>query len=58
MSPGSSAKPFYTYEVLRPIDVRAGVITPWFEQPGGGMQYQFALKIEELIQLGFLRRLP
>jgi hypothetical protein len=58
LSPGSSIKPFYTYEILKPIDVKAGVVAPWFDQPGGGMQYEFFEAIEDLIRWGFLRRLP
>ena len=38
-------------------EVKSGKIAPWFDQPGGGIQYQFTQSIEELIQSGYLGRL-
>jgi molecular chaperone HtpG len=32
--------PYYRYEVLRPLRVKAGKAAPWFDQPGGGIQVQ------------------
>ena len=46
------------HEVLRPVEVNSGTVEPWFEQPGGGTQYEFAQPIESLVQQGFLRRVP
>ncbi|WP_035290207.1 TNT domain-containing protein [Actinokineospora spheciospongiae] len=31
---------YHIYKVLRPFDVNAGPIAPWFYQLGGGLQYQ------------------
>jgi hypothetical protein len=42
--------------VLRPIEVQAGEIAPWFGQPGGGTQYMFSQTIDELINAGILGR--
>jgi len=58
LPPGSDTRPYNVYEVLKPIDVQSGEIAPWFDQSGGGIQYQFTQTIEELIQLGYLGRLP
>ncbi len=58
LPPGSDARPYSAYEVVKPIDVQSGKIAPWFDQPGGGTQYQFTQSIENLIQSGYLRRLP
>ncbi|NLK72342.1 MAG: TNT domain-containing protein [Clostridiales bacterium] len=58
LPPGSDARPYNAYEVVKPIDVQSGKIAPWFDQPGGGTQYQFSQSIEDLIQSGYLRRLP
>jgi hypothetical protein len=57
LPPGSDARPYHVYEVVKSIDVKAGKIAAWFGQPGGGIQYQFTQSIEELIQSGYLRRL-
>jgi hypothetical protein len=33
---------YYRYQVLRPFDVWAGPIAPWFFQTGGGLQFQLS----------------
>ena len=43
-------------KLLKPIEVKAGEIAPWFNQPGGGTQYMFNKSIEELIKTGILRK--
>jgi len=48
--------PYYRYEVLRPLRVAAGKSTPWFDQPGGGIQYKTERKIAELVAAGYLRQ--
>ncbi len=58
LPPGSETKPYNAYEVVKPIEVQSGKIAPWFDQPGGGIQYQFNQSIEELINSEHLRRLP
>ena len=40
--------PLHTYEVIKPIQVKAGVTAPWFNQPGRGIQYMFFDKIQNL----------
>jgi len=58
LPPGADTRPYNAYEVVKPIDVQSGKIAPWFDQPGGGIQYQFTQSIDDLIQSGYLRRLP
>jgi hypothetical protein len=53
---GSDLKPYYIYKVVKPVEVDAGPIRPWFEQPGLGIQYEFSKSIKELLKLGILRR--
>ena len=31
---------YHEYEVLKPFDVDGGLIAAWFDQPGGGLQFQ------------------
>lgn len=45
------------FEVLKPIDVKAGGIAPWFNQPGGAIQYIMPDIMDELIDTGYLMRL-
>ena len=41
-------KPLYTFEVIKPIQVHAGITAPWFGQPGLGIQYKFFDQIMNL----------
>lgn len=54
LAPGSENKPYNIYRVLKPIEVMAGEIAPWFGQPGGGTQYMFDRSIFDLIEAGIL----
>ncbi|MDE7333072.1 MAG: TNT domain-containing protein [Lachnospiraceae bacterium] len=53
---GTDQKPYTVFEVVRPVDVQAGKIAPWFGEKGGGIQYEFSQKISELLQQGILRK--
>ncbi len=47
------------YEVVKPIPgVQEGQAIPWFGQPGMGTQYQTQLGVQDLIDGGYIRRLP
>ena len=47
--------PYFRYEVVRPLRVAAGPASPWFDQPGGGLQYKTERRIQVLIDTGYLR---
>lgn len=49
------SKPLNSYEVVRPIEVDAGSAMPWFNQPGGGVQFELPGTVRELIDSGNLR---
>ena len=40
------------FSILEDISVEQGSITPWFNQPGQGIQIMFSEDIEELIKEG------
>ena len=44
------------YRVLQPLAVLAGPIAPWFQQPGGGVQYMTYNNILTLVNEGYLSR--
>lgn len=56
LAPGSETKPYNVYAVLKPVEVQAGEIAPWFDQPGGGTQYMFDKSIRELIEAAILKK--
>lgn len=72
MAPNSDFSKYNKYVVAREMPVRKGKIAPWFDQPGGGIQYQIdpgfvetiraKLKLGEtfidgLVRMGYLKRI-
>ncbi|WP_127573112.1 TNT domain-containing protein [Georgenia faecalis] len=59
LPPSSVGADYHRYEVLRPLPdtVTEGPIAPWFEQPGGGLQYKFDETIDWYIEHGYLRKI-
>ena len=53
---GTDKKSYTVFEVVKPVEVDAGKIAPWFGEKGGGIQYEFQQKISELIEQGILRK--
>lgn len=47
--------PYHVYEVVKPFEVQAGRIAPWFGQPGMGTQYLTSVSIQDLLDAGILR---
>tara|TARA_R110002096_G_scaffold156782_22_gene321566 strand:+ start:3528 stop:3731 length:204 start_codon:yes stop_codon:yes gene_type:complete len=55
--PNSSLnRPLQEYEVILPLpNVNLGKAASWFGQPGGGIQYQLPMGIDELTEQGFIK---
>lgn len=53
-----NTQPYSSYEVVRPLPAEAGPAAPWFGQPGGGTQYLLPDSVGNLIDQGYLRRVP
>jgi hypothetical protein len=47
--------PYYRYTVVRHLRVAAGASAPWFDQPGGGIQYKTDRPIQALLDKGYLK---
>jgi len=43
------------FEIVKPFEVQAAEIAPWFGMPGRGMQYQLPMPVNQLINEGYLR---
>ena len=52
MAPDSNFSLYNQYKVTKELPVRKGEIAPWFDEPGGGIQYMldpdFVKKIKEI----------
>jgi len=48
-------KPYNAFEVLKPIEVDAGITAPALGQRGLGVQYELPVSIDVLIKRGFLK---
>ncbi|KAJ6083361.1 hypothetical protein N7467_007496 [Penicillium canescens] len=58
-APEKSSFPYnyHVYEVTKQFEALVGPIAPWFEQPGFGSQLMVPMKVLDLIDQGFLKRL-
>ncbi|MFI4873720.1 MAG: TNT domain-containing protein [Blastopirellula sp. JB062] len=57
LAPGTLAKPHHVYEVLKPLAALAGKAAPWFDQPGGGEQYDLAKPVRHWLNDGYLKEI-
>lgn len=57
VAPGTDQKPYSVFEVVKPIEVKSGVVAPWFNQQGGEIQYQLPKTVDELLDDGIIRRI-
>lgn len=49
---------YHQYEVIKPIDnVTISKIAEAFEQPGGGIQYELPLAVDQLVKDGYLKEI-
>jgi Tuberculosis necrotizing toxin len=47
--------PYYRYQVLKPLAVKTCKAVPWFDQPGGGVQYKVEKSVQLLIEDKYLK---
>jgi Tuberculosis necrotizing toxin len=55
LPPGATTRPYNIYEVVNPVEVRAGTVAPWFGQLGLGTQYELPDSVGNLIENGYLK---
>lgn len=47
---------YHVYKIIKPIDcVEKGIVAPWFNRRGLGIQYKFKNTIKELLEAGFMQ---
>lgn len=51
LAPGTELKPYKVFEVVKPVRGTGSITAPWFEQPGGGIQFELEHSIEKLLEL-------
>ncbi len=54
LPPEAVGGPYNVYEVLQPLEVKAGSSTPWFGQIGMGTQYELPASVQQLLNQGYL----
>ena len=58
LPPTNPGIPLRIYEVQKPITgVLKGITAPFYNQPGGGVQYKFPSSIEKMLNDGFIKEL-
>lgn len=55
LRPGAETRPLRIFEVVKPLNVRAGEIAPAYGRPGLGTQFVTDRPVRELLHEGFLR---
>lgn len=58
LRPGTENLPFNTYRVVKPFEVNAGGVQPWFGQPGLGTQYELPVSVNVLLKRGIIEPVP
>lgn len=53
LAPGTENE--MVWEVIKPFDGFGGEVAPWFDQPGGGIQYQFKESVQWLKENGYIK---
>ncbi|WP_018370110.1 TNT domain-containing protein, partial [Streptococcus marimammalium] len=46
------------YVVLKPLPVKSGVVAPWFDKTGNGIQYFTKLSVDDLIAHDYIKIIP
>jgi RHS repeat-associated protein len=55
LPPETAAQALRSFEVLKPLEVEAGTVAPWFGQMGMGTQYRAGMTLSELLEQGFIK---
>ncbi|WP_442945451.1 TNT domain-containing protein [Oceanirhabdus sp. W0125-5] len=55
LAPGTDAKPYHVYEIIKPVEGLSGKIAPWFDEVGGGIQHKLTMSIQELLDGGYIK---
>ncbi|WP_353949238.1 T7SS effector LXG polymorphic toxin [Sporolactobacillus sp. Y61] len=58
LAPGTDLSKYTEYRVLQEIpDIEKARVAPWFDQPGGGIQFFMPAKIKDLLQQGYIEKI-
>jgi RHS repeat-associated protein len=57
LPPGIGDLPLRTFEVVKPFEVQSGIVAPWFNQVGGGIQYMTPVNLDILLNRGILNEI-
>ena len=57
LSPRTDTSLYRSYEVIKPLSAYKSISAPYYFKSGGGVQYKFSLKVNLLVNKGYLRPL-
>ena len=57
LPPATAAMKLRTFEVIKAVEVDAGIVAPAFGTIGSGSQYRTTLTLQELLEQGFIREI-
>ena len=57
LPPGTTGQPLRTFQVMKPFEVDSGEVAPWFNQPGGGLQYRTPVNLNTLLKRGIIQEI-
>jgi hypothetical protein len=58
LRPGTESLPYNNYRVVKPFEVNSGGVSPAFNQPGLGTQYELPVSIDILLKRGVIEKVP
>ncbi len=57
LPPQTMRQPLRSFQVIKPFEVRAGSVAPWFNQPGGSLQYLSPVRLELLLKHSIIKEI-
>ena len=57
LPPGTAGQPLRTFEVVKPLEVKSGTVSPAFGELGLGEQYKTPVRMKTLLDRGIIREI-
>ena len=57
LGPWTNLNDYHKYEVIKDLKLQSGTVAPFYDQPGGGIQYWSEDSVDKLINLGKIKEI-